>query len=210
MTFQGFSPAAFAWFAGLDADNSREWFQAHRAEYDDAVRGPLEALLSELAGDAAVWIARPNRDLRFAKDKSRPYKDRCYGTIDGRLYAQVSADGLFAGTGAYTTDAGQLQRFRAAIDDPTSGEALESILGSLDAGGLSTWGESLKTVPRGFPRDHPRAHLLRHKLLIAGATADPSPSLGIPRDAALEHLRDTWTACAPLLAWLDEHVGPPA
>jgi uncharacterized protein (TIGR02453 family) len=211
MTAIGFRPAAFDWFAGLEADNSREWFHAHRYTYDHAVRGPLAALLEELAGDAPVRIARPNRDLRFAADKTKPYKDRCYGTIDGRLYAEIAADSLFAGTGYRTMDAAQLARFRAAVDDDASGTALEAIVGALTAGGVSTWGEALKTVPRGFDRDHPRAALLRHKLLIAGARIAPDPTVrDIPHDVALAHLRDTWVACAPLVAWLDEHVGAAA
>jgi uncharacterized protein (TIGR02453 family) len=211
MGFDGFRPAAFAWFAGLEADNSREWFHAHRAVYDDEVRGALDALLSELAGDAApVWIARPNRDLRFAKDKTKPYKSRCYGTIDGRLYAELAIDGLFAGTGYYTMDAGQLARFRAAVDDDASGRALVGIVSTLETDGIETFGAALKTAPRGFTTDHPRAELLRHKLLIAGARIVPDASGGLSRAAALDHLRDTWTACAPLLAWLDEHVGAAA
>lgn len=207
MTLSGFRPAAFDWFAGLEADNSRDWFHAHREVYDNDVRGALQALLEELGGEAPVWIARPNRDIRFSKDK-RPYKDRCYGTIDGRLYAEIAADGLFAGTGYRMMDAAQLARFRAAVADEPSGTALESIVGALTAGGIDTWGEALKTVPRGFDRDHPRAALLRHKMLIAGARLTPDPTVrDIPHDIALAHLRDTWVACAPLLAWLDEHVG---
>lgn len=206
MSFDGFRPAAFDWFAGLEADNSRDWFHAHRAAYDAEVRGPLEELLQELAGDAPVWIARPNRDLRFAKDKSRPYKDRCYGTIDGRLYAQISGEGLFAGTGAYSMSSEQLSRYRAAVDDEASGRTLVDIVSSLETDGIETFGAVLRTAPRGFTTDHPRAELLRHKLLIAGASVVPDASGGLGRDAALDHLRDTWTACAPLLAWLDEHA----
>ncbi|HWI72681.1 MAG TPA: DUF2461 domain-containing protein [Baekduia sp.] len=207
MAFGGFGPAAFAWFAGLEADNSKTWFTAHRPEYDGEVRGPLTELLEELAGDAPVHLARPHRDIRFSRDKS-PYKTRAYGTIDRRLYAELAATGLFAGTGYYGLERDQLERYRAAVADDAAGTALESIVGALDAGGVETYGEALKTVPRGFDRDHPRAPLLRHKLLIAGARTPPDPERGISRDAALEHLRDTWSACAPMLAWLDEHVGP--
>jgi uncharacterized protein (TIGR02453 family) len=206
MSFDGFSPAAFAWFAGLEADNSRDWFQANREVYDTEVRGPLAELLEELAGDAPVWVTRPNRDLRFSKDKS-PYKTRCYGTIDGRLYAELARDGLFAGTGYYTMDGDQLARYRAAVDDDASGRTLVDIVSTLESDGIETFGAVLKTAPRGFTTDHPRAELLRHKLLIAGARIVPDGSGGVSRDAAREHLRDTWTACAPLLAWLDEHVG---
>jgi uncharacterized protein (TIGR02453 family) len=207
MSFDGFRPAAFAWFAGLEADNTKEWFGAHRGTYDAEVRDPLTALLEELAGDAPVRLARPNRDVRFSKDKS-PYKTRCYGTIDGRLYAELSRDGLFAGTGYYGMDADQLSRYRAAVDDDASGRALVEIVSTLETDGVETFGAVLKTAPRGFTTDHPRAELLRHKLLIAGARVVPDASGGLGRDAALDHLRDTWTACAPLLAWLDEHVRP--
>jgi uncharacterized protein (TIGR02453 family) len=209
MAFDGFGPAAFAWFAGLEADNSKAWFHAHRPEYDAEVRGPLVALLEELAGDAPVRVARPNRDIRFSPDET-PYKTRAYGTIDGRLYAEVASSGLFAGTGYRGFARDQLERFRAAVDDDGSGGALFEIVGELTTAGVETFGTALKRVPRGYAPDHPRAELLRHKLLVAGARIPPDPSGGIGRDAALDHLRDTWTACAPLLAWLDDHVGPGA
>jgi hypothetical protein len=66
----------------------------------------------------------------------------------------------------------------------------------------------LKTAPRGYDRDHPRATLLRHKFLIAGARQAPDRTAGIGREVALSHLTETWTACTPLIAWLDAHVGP--
>jgi uncharacterized protein (TIGR02453 family) len=207
MSFGGFGPGAFSWFAELAENNDRDWFTAHRETYDAAVRGPLTELLEELAGDAPVWLARPNRDVRFSQDRS-PYKTRCYGTIDGRLYAELSREGLFAGAGLYGMDPTQLSRFRSAVDDPSSGSEIESIVGSLDAAGISTWGESSETAPRGYPRDHPRASLLRHEFLIAGARQAPDPKLGIGREVALSHLTETWTACTPLIAWLDTHVGP--
>ena len=50
--FAGFPPEAFAWFSGLEADNTRQWFAAHRDTYEIAVRGAFEAMLDELADDA--------------------------------------------------------------------------------------------------------------------------------------------------------------
>jgi uncharacterized protein (TIGR02453 family) len=106
--FAGFVPEAFGWFAGLEAENTREWFAAHRDTYEDAVRGAFEAMLLELADDLGgdVKLFRQHRDLRFSADKS-PYKTRTYGLIHDRpenrptLYAQISATGLFAGSGYY-------------------------------------------------------------------------------------------------------------
>jgi uncharacterized protein (TIGR02453 family) len=219
--FTGFPRATFAWFAGLEADNSKAWFAAHRETYDNAVRGELEALLEELADELGgrVKLFRQHRDTRFSRDKS-PYKTTTYGVIADRpdgeasLYAQLSAEGLFAGTGYYQLATDQLTRFRAAVDDGAAGPQLERILGAVHAAGLESWGETLKTAPRGFPRDHPRAVLLRHKLLIAGRRMKPRARSGLGRDAVLGFTRDTWAACGPMTAWLDEHVGvsalPPA
>ena len=211
--FTGFSPAAFDWFAGLQADNSKAWFHAHRATYDSAVRGELEALLDELAAElgGVVKLFRQHRDTRFSADKS-PYKTTTYGLIAERpdnlpaLYAQLSAQGFFAGTGYHMLAPDQLARFRDAIADDGTGPALERAIATAHEAGVETYGEALKTAPRGYPRDHARVALLRHKALIAGSRLQPGPD-GIARAAALDHARLTWAACVPLNAWLDEHVG---
>ncbi|HTN24285.1 MAG TPA: DUF2461 domain-containing protein [Solirubrobacteraceae bacterium] len=212
--FTGFPAGAFAWFAGLQADNSKAWFHAHRETYDGAVRGALEALLEELAGElgGTVKLFRQHRDTRFSADKS-PYKTTTYGLIAQRpddlpaLYAQLSASGFFAGSGYHVLAADQLERFRAAVADDTTGPLLEDAMATAHAAGIQTWGEALKTAPRGYPRDHPRAGLLRHKALVAGSRLDPGADGGIARAAALDHARTTWAACTPLNAWLDAHVG---
>jgi uncharacterized protein (TIGR02453 family) len=215
-SFAGFGPEAFSWFAGLEADNSKPWFAAHRDTYDHAVRGALEAMLDELAGELGgqVKVFRQHRDVRFSADKS-PYKTTTYGLIVERpgslaaLYAQLSAAGLFAGTGYYAPAADQLTRLRDAVADDGTGPALEAAIATAEAAGVETFGEALKTAPRGYPRDHPRVRLLRHKSLIGGRRL-PAGSAGIARDAALGHARATWAACEPMNAWLDEHVGPSA
>ena len=74
--------------------------------------------------------------------------------------------------------------------------------------GVETFGEALKTAPRGVPKDHPRIALLRHQSLVGGRRLD-AKAKGIGRRAALDHARATWTACAPMNAWLDEYVGAP-
>jgi uncharacterized protein (TIGR02453 family) len=213
--FAGFPRATFDWFAGLQADNSRPWFQAHRETYEEHVRGALEALLDELAGELGgeVKVFRQHRDLRFSADKS-PYKTRTYGLIFDRpgtlagLYLEISSPGLFAGSGYHVLDGPQLARFRDAVADDTTGPELERAVEAAHAAGVETFGEALKTAPRGYPRDHPRAALLRHKRLVAGRRLPPGPR-GIGRDDALAHARTTWEASAPLGAWLDAHVGAP-
>jgi uncharacterized protein (TIGR02453 family) len=213
LAFEGFPPETFIWFAGLEADNSKSYFTAHRDTYDRSVRGGLEAMLEDLADEFGghVKMFRQHRDIRFSPDKS-PYKTRTYGVIHERpdsraaLYVALSAEGLFAGTGYYMLSSEQLTRFRDAIVDDRSGPELEKAVAAAHAAGVETFGEALKTAPRGYPRDHPRVHLLRHKSLIGGRRLAPKAK-GIGRKAALDHARSTWSACAPLNRWLDQHVG---
>ena len=154
---------------------------------------------------------RQHRDVRFSRDKS-PYKTTTYGVIADRpsslaaRYVSVSSSGLFAGTGDYMLARDQLDRFRAAVADDASGPELDAWFRGAGSAGLETVGEALKTAPRGYPNDHARVTLLRHKSLIAGARLAPGRG-GIPRDTALDHARRVWKACEPLNAWLDEHVG---
>jgi uncharacterized protein (TIGR02453 family) len=211
--FGGFGPEVFDWFAGLERDNSRDYFAATRERYETDVRGGLEALLDEVGADLGgeVKVFRQHRDLRFTPDKS-PYKTRTYGVVHGvpgavaGLYAELSARGLYAGTGYHQLARDQLERYRAAVAGDASGPALTDATAGAEAAGLELAGETLRTAPRGYPRDHPRIALLRRKALIAGRRLPGGHGIG--RDAALEHLAGTWRAAGPLNAWLDAHVGP--
>ena len=82
--FEGFGPKVHAWFRGLEADNSKDYFTAHRDFYDESVRGQMEALLTELSETfgGEVKMFRQNRDVRFSPDKS-PYKTNTYGVLHG-------------------------------------------------------------------------------------------------------------------------------
>jgi uncharacterized protein (TIGR02453 family) len=212
LRFEGFGDGAIAWFQELERDNTRAYFTATRATYEDAVRGPLELLLDELAaeldGDARVF--RQHRDLRFSPDKS-PYKTRTYGVVHGAsgshaaLYAEISSRGLYAGTGYWRMAPDQLERFRAAVLRDGPGDALAEAIAELEREGLELVAPALKTAPRGMPRDHPRVALLRYKDLVAGRRLAPGPKLATR--AALAHVAGTWEAARPLTAWLDEHVG---
>lgn len=213
--FTGFGADAVAWFRGLEADNSRAYFEATRGQWEAQVRDPLAALLTELSDEfgGVVKLFRQTRDVRFSPDKS-PYKTTTYGILyqregsDAGLYAQMSARGLYAGTGYHQMARDQLERYHLAAADDRTGPELAAVVEVLEAAGLEIGGEALKTAPRGFARDHPRVRLLRHKELVAGRTLPPGKALATRR--ALEHSAETWRAAAPLNAWLDRHVGPSA
>lgn len=212
--FTGWPPEALAWFRDLEADNSRAWFQAHRATYDRAVRGPLESLLGEALGEFGDGaVARPNRDTRFSADKS-PYKTRCYARVPrldggGSYFVQVHAGGLFAGGGAYMPERARLAALRRAVADDRTGAELEAIVAGMEAAGLALIRDgALKTAPRGYPVDHPRIGLLRLPHLAGGTDWPPEPWLHTAE--ARDRIFATWRALGPLLDWVAAHApGPP-
>ncbi len=64
--FTGFPLDAIEFFEDLEMNNERDWFHAHKAVYERACRGPMEALLAELEPlTGAGRIFRINRDVRF-------------------------------------------------------------------------------------------------------------------------------------------------
>ena len=206
MTFRGWPVEALEFFEGLEADNSKLYWQRNRDVYDTMVRAPMEELLEELAPE---WgedrIFRPYRDIRFSSDKS-PYKTNIAAVI-GDGYIQLSADGLGAGRGMYEMAPDQLDRYRAAVAADRSGHELLDLSANARKAGLEVTGhEVLKTAPRGYPRDHPRIELLRFKGLIAWQHWPAGAWLG-PRRAktrVAEFLR----LSEPLSGWLATHVGP--
>ena len=70
-TFSGFSDRALELYAGLEADNSRQYWTDHKAEWEAEVRDPMRALVAELEDEfGGAKLFRPNRDVRFSKDKT--------------------------------------------------------------------------------------------------------------------------------------------
>lgn len=207
MTFTGWTARALDFYRGLEADNSRTYWLDHKDIYESAVLAPMNALLDELAdefGEGKVF--RPYRDVRFSADKSL-YKTAIGAVLKQGGYIQLSADGLAAGAGYHRMAPDQLVRYRQAVAGDRAGEALEASLADMEGHGIEIMvHDALKTVPRGFDTEHPRAELLRNKDLAAWTQWGEPPWLETA--AARGHVVDFFHAAAPLTLWLDEYVGP--
>jgi uncharacterized protein (TIGR02453 family) len=206
MTFTGWPEEALDFYDGLTADNSKTYWTAHKATYEQLVLGPMTELVDELGpefGDTKIF--RPYRNLRFSKDKT-PYKTHIAATV-GNGYVQLSVHGLAAGAGMYVMAPDQLDRYRRAVASDLAGPELERVIALIEKTGIGVSGrDTLKSAPRGYPADHPRIGLLRHKGLIAwqewpaGAWLETTEA----KDRVATFLRTT----QPMSDWLDTQVGP--
>lgn len=131
MEFTGFTEEAFAFFATLQVNNNREFFEENRAVYENAVRKPLVALAEALAPTIQEidprfdirpvrTVSRIHRDLRFRKDKT-PYRN--YMWVGFRYqgesrqetcgyYFDISAQASHWGCGFYNMYPETMQNFR--------------------------------------------------------------------------------------------------
>ncbi|GII00710.1 DUF2461 domain-containing protein [Planobispora takensis] len=208
MSFSGFPDDAFVFYEGLEADNSKTYWTRHKRVYEEAVKTPMIALGEELEAEfGRAHLFRPNRDVRFAKDKS-PYKTHQGAYVPTAeavgYYVQLDAEGLYVGAGLYAADGERLARFREAVDEEISGVPLEKIVTEVRIAGYEIGGDRLKTRPRGVPEDHPRLDLLRHRSLHASRRFEPGAWIHTPEVVA--RVRTIWRDLVPLVEWLTTHL----
>jgi hypothetical protein len=208
ITFEGWPAEAPALLEQLAADNTPEFWTAHRDRFEAGVCGPMQALARALEpGFGTARVFRPQVNRRFRPD-APPYRTDtgCLARSAGGcvLGVVLSSSALTVSAGHRAFDGPQLRRYRAAVGGEAGAE-LGTILDALDG-----WAVEEPRMPAGRPRgyaaDHPRLGLLRHRGLQVGRGWE----LGcwLQTAAPLERVREAWLAAGPLVGWLDEHVGP--
>ena len=206
VTFTGIPTAALDFYEDLEADNTKTFWTAHKHVYDEQVRAPLEALAIALEPEfGAPKFFRPYRDVRFAKDKT-PYKThQGMWFEETSRYLQVSAAGLFVAAGYWDTSSDQVDRLRRAVADDVSGRALLRAVTTVEKAKFELGGHQLTRVPSGYPKEHPRAELLKYKSLTAHREVGCPAWLKTAKAKA--EINKAMRAVDPLVTWLDTHVG---
>ena len=217
--FPGFPPEARAFLRDLRENNNREWFQAHKGDFERHVRDPLLQLVEELGAALAAHspgylrdprksVYRIYRDIRFSKNK-QPYKTHAAAVFPpvglqrhagAGFYFHFSSEEMLVGGGVYAPSSADLQKIRGQIaSDPgelrwiLAEEPFRKTYAGLD-------GERLKRTPRGFPSDHPAADLLMHKQFLAGTTL---PADAIEKPSIARQIDRRFRAISPLLEYLN-------
>jgi uncharacterized protein (DUF2461 family) len=198
--FHGWPDQAYAVLLKLDGEPSRETRERMRGDREQQVRQPMIDLLNDLADadpwyeDFAVW--------RYASTaywwQNQSAIVRVAPSID--ISFRFNLDGLQIKAAWWYAGPQQIALFRAAAAADGSGRRLEDLVVSLAADGYQVLGDVMKRVPRGYPADHPRADLLKHRSLMAAREFEPD---------AVRDVEPVYRACQrlrPLLGWLAEHT----
>ncbi len=206
----------------LKQNNDRDWFHAHKKDYEKARKEFMEfidALIMEIAKfdrevghfTAKDTIFRINRDIRFSNDKS-PYKTNLGAHITSApskseihskagYYISLEPGASVLAGGAYLPESTWLKAIRQEIN--YNADSLKKILADPDFkkyfGKME--GEKLKTSPRDYPQDHPEIELLKHKSFLAMHSCSDQDILS---DNFLQHCAGVFKALYPFDRFLNQ------
>lgn len=169
---------AFEFLKQLEKNNTREWFAAHKAEYETVAKenkalfNRIHAGLQEHDQISGIHMYRIYRDVRFSKDQT-PYKNhfgagysRLKPMLRGGYYIHLEPGNSFVGGGFWGPDAKDLLRIRKEFEISTA--EIEKI--TLNDTFINYFkeikGEAVKTAPRGFDKNHPAIDLIRKKQYV--------------------------------------------
>jgi hypothetical protein len=198
--FHGWPEQAYAVLLQLQGEPSPQMRDGIRRQREKQVRQPMIDLLNDLADvdpwyeDFAVW--------RYAS-MAYMWQNQCAIVRVARnieIGFRFNLGGLQVKAAWWYAGPEQIAQFRAATAAEESGRTLDNIVSSLAADGHEIAGDVMKRIPRGYPADHPRADLLKHRSLIAARELESEAVRDVePVYRACERLR-------PLLDWLAGHT----
>jgi len=215
-----FTSKTVSFLRSLKRNNDRDWFKAHRAQYDAHVHEPMVAVIERLAVDfrtfAPELIASPKqsmfriyRDTRFSSNK-KPLKTHAGAVFRTRdlpkpqgagLYFEIAPGWVWIGGGMWRPEPKELVRIREHIADtwPEIRGLTHTASFRRRFGQLS--GETMTRVPRGYPATHPAAEYLKHRQFYGGAEF---PASLASSKAFYPTLIATFKALMPLVRFLNE------
>jgi uncharacterized protein (TIGR02453 family) len=223
--FTGFPRQGLDFLARLRANNTKAFFDEHRAAYESALLGPARAFVVALGEELRARVSpairaeprvdgsilRMNRDLRFSPERA-PYKDHLHLVFwEGEAHSRerpcfsvrLRPEGIGLGAGIARLEREALAAYRAAVVDERAGAALEDALTRAAAlPEVSVSEPAFKRVPRGIDPHHPRAALLRHGgVLVSG---DWAVSREISSTRLVRWTAERLEAMAPVERWLTD------
>ena len=195
MEFKGFSKKTLPFLKAIKKNNNKEWFEAHRSEYEELILNPSRAFVSEMGEHLQALEPTINFSPKINKSLYRIYRDtRRMGAnktpIKHRIgfifwqgnnkrmqsssfYMHFSPDELMVATGVRWFEKPMLDAFREYILDDAKRSQLETILESIRDKGYTHLEKGYKRYPRGFNADMSNADLSLYKGMATIKVLDP-------------------------------------
>jgi len=186
--FTHFEPSLMQFLRDLAANNDREWFNAHKQDYEDKVRTPALAFIEAMepwirmvsphyeasAKKVGGSLMRVYKDVRFSKDKA-PFKTNVGIQFRHEVGKDVHAPGfylhiepqeIFLGVGTWHPDPLALKAIREHIE-AKPGPYQDAIEHAPFKEIYAMAGDSLIRPPKGYDANHPLIDEIKRKDFIA-------------------------------------------
>jgi len=195
LEFNGFSKKTLPFLKAIKKNNNKEWFEAHRNEYEELILNPSRAFVSEMGEHLQALEPTINFSPKINKSLYRIYRDsRRMGAnkapIKHRIgfifwqgnnkrmqsssfYMHFSPDELYVATGVRWFEKPMLDAYREYILDDAKRSELETILESIRAKGYTHLEKGYKRYPRGFNAQMSNADLSLYKGMATFKVLDP-------------------------------------
>ncbi len=222
MTFNGFSKKTLPFLKAIRKNNNKEWFEAHKGEYEEYILNPSRAFVVEMGEHLQALEPSINAEPKINKSLFRIYRDtrrmgndktpikskvgiifwqgRAKRLQSSAFYLHFSPDGLFAAVGIRWFEKPLLDAYREYILDEYNRVELHKIIKSLESLGYDTIEKGYKRYPRGFTSDMPSAEMSLFKGIASYKNLEAS--IIEDGDKLIETLYKIYEDMLPLQQWM--------
>ena len=195
MEFKGFSPKVLEFLQAIKENNNKEWFEAHKSDYEKLILEPSRAFVEEMGEHLQALEPTINAEPKINKSLYRIYRDtrrmgvkeapiKCrIGMIfwQGRanrmqsssFYLHFSPEELYVSAGVRWFEKPMLDAFREYIKDDARRVELDSVMKSIKEKGYSYLEKGYKRYPKGFSAEMPAVDLSLYKGMATYKILDP-------------------------------------
>lgn len=191
--FNGFPKEGLTFLSNIIINNSKEWLDAHRSEYESHILTPNKAYVEEMGEHLQILVPTINAIPKINKSLFRIYRDARFHLDDpikerigiifwqgathrmqsASFYMQYDPFEVFVATGIRNFKPPLLSVYRDYIKNDANREALHNILETLKDKGYQIPAPEYKRLPREFDEEPTYGYLTRYRSMYAYATFEP-------------------------------------
>jgi len=222
MVFKGFPKEGIEFLNKIIINNSKEWLDANREEYERVIVGPNKAYIQEMGEHLQILVPTVKAIPKINKSLFKIYRDSRFHPTDpiktkigvilwqgaghrmqsSSFYMHYEPQEIFVATGIRNFKPTLLSTYREYIQNDERRSELQSILDSLRAKGYSLPEAKYKRMPRDCDATDTNSHLYLMSSLYAYKTFKPNQTFH--SEKIIDHNFKIHEETLPLHQWLYE------
>jgi uncharacterized protein (TIGR02453 family) len=191
--FSGFPREGLTFLDNIIINNSKEWLDEHKEEYEKYIVAPNKAYVEEMGEHLQILVPTIHAIPKINKSLFRIYRDARFHRLDpikerigiifwqgathrmqsSSFYMHYDPFEIFVATGIRNFKAPLLATYREYIKNDAKREALHNILEELKDKGYSIPEPQYKRYPLGLDKDDRYAYLYLYGAMYAYTTFPP-------------------------------------